>query len=144
MWLFERTSEERDPHQGSPFYHVTQISYLPVPVPWTVYPHFHEADYELTFITRGRFFLNLPGCTIPLQAGSVVSIPPKTPHCFQCDDDRDSTHYAIRFTGPAERLTAWNDLLAPGPAYCVPFEKMSTVQRLLDIIQELPVKTADR
>ena len=47
MWLFERTSEERDPHQGSPFYHVTQISYLPVPVPWTVYPHFHEADYEL-------------------------------------------------------------------------------------------------
>ena len=137
MWLFERTSEERDPHQGSPFYHVTQISYLPVPVPWTVYPHFHEADYELTFITRGRFFLNLPGCTIPLQAGSVVSIPPKTPHCFQCDDDRDSTHYAIRFTGPAERLTAWNDLLAPGPAYCVPFEKMSTVQRLLDIIQEL-------
>ena len=74
MWLFERTSEERDPHQGSPFYHVTQISYLPVPVPWTVYPHFHEADYELTFITRGRFFLNLPGCTIPLQAGSVVSI----------------------------------------------------------------------
>lgn len=102
MWLFERTSEERDPHQGSPFYHVTQISYLPVPVPWTVYPHFHEADYELTFITRGRFFLNLPGCTIPLQAGSVVSIPPKTPHCFQCDDDRDSTHYAIRFTGPAE------------------------------------------
>ncbi len=56
MWLFERTSEERDPHQGSPFYHVTQISYLPVPVPWTVYPHFHEADYELTFITRGASF----------------------------------------------------------------------------------------
>ena len=137
MWLFERTSEERDPHQGFPFYHITQISYLPVPVPWTVYPHFHEADYELAFITRGHFSLNLPGCTIPLQAGSVVSIPPKTPHCFQCDDDRDSTHYAIRFTGPAERLTAWNDLLAPGPAYCAPFEKMSTVQRLLDIIQEL-------
>ena len=137
MWLFERTSEERDPHQGFPFYHITQISYLPVPVPWTVYPHFHEADYELAFITRGHFSLNLPGCTIPLQAGSVVSVPPKTPHCFQCDDDRDSTHYAIRFTGPAERLTAWNDLLAPGPAYCAPFEKMSTVQRLLDIIQEL-------
>ena len=109
MWLFERTSEERDPHQGSPFYHVTQISYLPVPVPWTVYPHFHEADYELTFITRGRFFLNLPGCTIPLQAGSVVSIPPKTPHCFQCDDDRDTS-------SKIERTRAWTGL-----SICPPF-----------------------
>lgn len=135
MWLFGNTSEDRDPFRGFPFYHITQISYLPSPVPWTVYPHFHEEEYELTFITRGRFSLNLPGCAIPLEGGSIAATPPKIPHCFQ--GDGDSVHYAIRFTGPAERLAAWHDLLAAGPAYCVRFEKMSAVQRLLDIVQEL-------
>ena len=109
MWIFNRADATSNPFRSSPFVCVTQISYIPRPLPWNPYPHFHDDECECTFTLGGAGILNLPGCREELSSGTLCCIPPGIAHYYERDDDGELAHMTIRFrvygnASPLERL----------------------------------------
>jgi quercetin dioxygenase-like cupin family protein len=61
-------------------------------VKWTVkkggvFPLHHHANEQITWITKGRCEVASQGKKFILTAGTVLVIPPNTPHEFVCTED---------------------------------------------------------
>lgn len=52
-----------------------------------VFPLHHHANEQITWITEGRCEVHSQGKKFVLTAGTVLIIPPNTPHEFTCTED---------------------------------------------------------
>lgn len=52
-----------------------------------VFPLHHHANEQITWITEGRCEVHSQGKKFMLTAGTVLIIPPNTPHEFTCTED---------------------------------------------------------
>lgn len=105
MTIYENEELRDGPFWQPPFLPISSLTYFPGTVPWMLYPHFHEEIYEISYIAEGGGVLNLPGCLLPLQAGSVTIVPARVAHCYQ-DGDDGIRYYTLRFRsdGPETEL----------------------------------------
>lgn len=95
MWVYNYHLEQDNPLQEPPFVRITYLSYtdnLPV---WSYSYHHHDAVYEITCIVGGSGALCLESDKIPLKAGDVVLMPPRTLHCYSCPDQESMQYYSI-------------------------------------------------
>ncbi len=97
LCIYENETMQDSPFWQPPFIPIYNMIYLPRVVPWMVYPHFHKAEHELSYIASGKGFLNLPGKLLPLEPGSVTLVPANTAHCFLEKKDSPLKYYTIRF-----------------------------------------------
>ena len=138
MWIFNRSDESSNPFRLSPYICITQISYLPCPLPWNPYPHFHDEECECAFTLSGSGWLNLPGCRRELAAGTLSCVPPGVAHFYEPDAAGELEYLTIRFKSyrngsPLEefftRGDAWIGKAAMPELYCQSFHLMETLFR---------------
>lgn len=107
-FVYENEKLKDSPFWQPPFIPISNLTYLPNTVPWMLYPHFHAAEYEVSYIAQGQGVLNLPGHLLPIQAGTVTIVPAKVAHCYLDgnDPDRRMSYHTLRFRtdGPETEL----------------------------------------
>ena len=98
-FVYENEKLKDSPFWQPPFIPISNLTYLPNTVPWMLYPHFHEAEYEISYIAEGQGVLNLPGHLLPIKAGTVTIVPANVAHCYlDGEDPKDKISYhTIRF-----------------------------------------------
>lgn len=109
MWLYEDSFPDSCPLSSPPFLHITQVSHLSGILPWNIYPHFHDGEYEILLILQGDGRLMLPGSACDFFAGSITIVPPDMPHFFVFDPAKPVEYVPIhllpqgfeRFSPPA-------------------------------------------
>lgn len=138
MWIFDKNRPDSNPYQTLPFYQITQCSYVPKPLPWTPYPHFHDDEYEVLFIAEGAFLVNLPGCVVPVKAGDVIFIPPSIAHCIKDNIESVCVHYAVRFRRYASDNCRQKESQAEKNVFLVrDCRKILMFRQILDMIQKI-------
>ena len=85
-------------------------------VKWTVkkaggFPLQHHAGEQITWITAGRCEMTSQGKKFVMTAGSVIVVPPNTPHEFVCTEDS----VGIDFFAPQRQDLIDHAALAPRP-----------------------------
>lgn len=97
--VYENEKLKDSPFWQPPFIPISNLTYLPNTVAWMLYPHFHEAEYEISYIAEGQGILNLPGCLLPIKAGAVTIVPAQVAHCYLDGEDPDHrmSYYTLRF-----------------------------------------------
>lgn len=106
MWIYDRPQSGVETPPVLPRLHVTQLSYMPRPLPWLKYPHIHQEEYELSYVLSGHGTLCLPGSTRPLARGSLVLVPPGTAHYYHSSSGEDLEYYALRIHQGCDPETA--------------------------------------
>lgn len=97
MWLYDYKSPEDNPYSEPPFVAIIHMSYVDNLPTW-VYPwHSHKDSYELAFIIEGSGNLVVNSQSLPLRAGSIAIIQPKTLHRFTVPEDGSMSYYTLRF-----------------------------------------------
>ena len=137
MRLLDKQNVESNSFKQAPFQHFTQISYLPQRLPWTPYPHFHEMEFEISLFTAGKFRVDLPGCSLPLEEGALVLLPPQVAHAMQYISGDRFEHHAVRFRDQDQRCQQWRALTREGVLCLRHCARSDAVRDLLMIIQKL-------
>ena len=98
-FVYENEKLKDSPFWQPPFIPISNLTYLPNTVPWMLYPHFHEAEYEISYIAQGQGVLNLPGQLLPVKAGAVTIVPAQVAHCYLNGEDPNHamSYYTLRF-----------------------------------------------
>lgn len=98
-FIYENEELKDSPFWQPPFIPISNLTYLPQTVPWMLYPHFHEAEYEVSYIAQGQGILNLPGHLLPIKKGTVTIVPAQVAHCYLDGEDPDHkmSYYTLRF-----------------------------------------------
>ena len=97
MWLYDYQSPQDNPYKDAPFVSITHMSHVDNLPTWTYPWHTHEGSYELAFIVEGGGSLVVNNQSIPVEAGSVAAIPPKTLHRFTVPAQGKMRYYTLRF-----------------------------------------------
>ncbi len=97
MWLYDYQSPQDNPYKESPFVAIIHMSYVDNLPTWTYPWHTHEDSYELAFIIEGSGSLVVNDQSIPVEAGSVAAIPPRTLHRFTVPEQGKMRYYTMRF-----------------------------------------------
>lgn len=142
MYIYDKPGFEKSPYRQTPFVPITQVGHLQKPLPWIQYPHIHEDEYEISFITQGSGILNLPGTVLPLTKRSITIIPPKVAHCYGKDhEEQEMEYYVIRFRAGSSDSPVQRQLEALDTATTADAEKLPYIQMLFDIILALAADT---
>lgn len=98
-FVYENEKLQDSPFWQPPFIPISNLTYLPNTVPWMLYPHFHEAEFEVSYIAEGQGVLNLPGHLLPIRAGTVTIVPAQVAHCYLDGDEPNHgmSYYTLRF-----------------------------------------------
>ena len=112
-FIFENEQLKDSPFWQPPFVPISNITYLSETVPWMVYPHFHEEEYEISYIVQGCGLLNLPGHLLPIEKGSITIVPAQVAHCYLDKEDTDSKlgYYTLRFRADGTETQLLSDLI---------------------------------
>jgi AraC-like DNA-binding protein len=65
-------------------------------VTWTI-PNRIIYDFEIILVTRGAVLFNMEGQTRRAEAGTLIFIPPFTPHVLQTPNAAPYAHFAVHF-----------------------------------------------
>lgn len=119
--VYENEKLQDSPFWQPPFIPISNLTYLPNTVPWMLYPHFHETEYEVSYIARGEGVLNLPGHLLPIKGGAVTIVPANIAHCYLDgeDPDRRMSYYTIRFRTDGAETELLSDLMRLGTCTAV-------------------------
>lgn len=121
MWLYEDSFSDSCPLASPPFVHPTQISHINCILPWNIYPHFHDGEYEIALILQGEGQMMLPGSACDFSAGSITVTPPNMAHFFVFDPSKPVEYITLhlspqgleRFLPPAGEIMQYLDSSYP-------------------------------
>lgn len=134
--FFENEQLKDSPFWQPPFIPISNITYLPETVPWMVYPHFHETEYEVSYIAEGHGILNLPGHLLPIEKGTITLVPPQVAHCYLDEENADSKlgYYTLRFRADGAESQMLSDLKRLGTCTVVDPEIAALCVQLFQMI----------
>ncbi|MCD8078729.1 MAG: helix-turn-helix domain-containing protein, partial [Lachnospiraceae bacterium] len=112
-----------------------QLGYMAQAFPWTQYPHFHEDEYELFFLSAGTGLLNLPGYIQTIQSGSLCLVPPCIAHCYTDAETTSSvfSFYSVRFRASRQNIPLWERLQALPTTIVPEAASVPTICSLIDL-----------
>lgn len=115
-FVYENEKLKDSPFWQPPFIPISNLTYLPHTVPWMLYPHFHEAEYEISYIAEGQGVLNLPGRLLPVKGGTVTIVPAQVAHCYLDGEDPDCgmSYYTLRFRAGGAETELLSELMRLG------------------------------
>ena len=140
MWLYDYQSPQDNPYKDAPFVSITHMSHVDNLPTWTYPWHTHEGSYELAFIVEGGGSLVVNNQSIPVEAGSVAAIPPKTLHRFTVPAQGKMRYYTLRFllepaSGELQVFFAkLGSAVTPGNIHLLPYTQ-DTFRLLLSLHQ---------
>lgn len=141
--IFENEQLRDSPFCQPPFIPISNITYLSETVPWMVYPHFHEKEYEISYIVQGCGLLNLPGHLLPIEKGTITLVPAQVAHCYLDREDTDSKlgYYTLRFRADDAETQMLTEFKRLGTCTTVDQELTVLCEQLF---QKMSVRLTDR